>query len=208
MNFVPALAVAAILASSPVIAFEGKVVEVKDGDTVGVLREENVVVPVRLASIDAPEKSMAFGQVAKLGLSALVFGKVVNVERRGEDRYGRTIGVLHVNGNNVNAAMVRDGLAWVYCETPKDVRNCRYLDHRDYALLPLMEAAQANHVGLWKDPQPVAPWDWRREQKAGRLKEKSCKDFSTCEEAVQALEAGNTQIDGNQDGVPCEALCR
>lgn len=38
---------------------------------------------------------------------------------------------------------------------------------------------------------------------------KSCSRMSSCEEAMfQLQQCGNTQIDGNQDGIPCAALCR
>lgn len=36
---------------------------------------------------------------------------------------------------------------------------------------------------------------------------KSCSQISSCVEAQQQLACGNTQIDGDNDGIPCEALC-
>lgn len=37
--------------------------------------------------------------------------------------------------------------------------------------------------------------------------EKTCKEMSSCSEAQHQLDCGNTQIDGNKNGIPCEALC-
>lgn len=34
----------------------------------------------------------------------------------------------------------------------------------------------------------------------------TCNDFSTCEEAMKAYKAGNTRLDGDKDGIPCEKL--
>lgn len=43
---------------------------------------------------------------------------------------------------------------------------------------------------------------------APALARQTCKDFSSCEEAMKAYEAGNTNLDGDKDGIPCENLCR
>ena len=34
-----------------------------------------------------------------------------------------------------------------------------------------------------------------------------CSTFRTCAEAMESLRRGNTQIDGDRDGIPCERLC-
>jgi endonuclease YncB( thermonuclease family) len=105
--------------------FTGKVVGVADGDTITVLRwfEEKDTrssvkgykqVKVRLAQIDAPEKSQAFGQTSKQSLSDLVFGKQVRVVQETVDRYGRIVGRVYVNDMDVNAEQVSKGMAWVY----------------------------------------------------------------------------------------------
>ena len=60
-----------------------------DGDTLIVLTPEKQPIKVRLAEIDAPEKSQAFGQRSKQSLSDLVFGKQVRIEQQDRDRYGR-----------------------------------------------------------------------------------------------------------------------
>jgi len=35
----------------------------------------------------------------------------------------------------------------------------------------------------------------------------SCSSFQSCAQAVASLKAGNTKLDGDQDGIPCEPLC-
>ena len=142
-----------LLASGNALAdFNGKVVKVADGDTVTVLRGKQQV-RVRLASIDAPEKKQPFGTRSQQHLSALVFGKSIRVVEQGQDRYGRTIGVLRLDGADINRAMVAAGLAWAYTD---------YLNDRQ---MPEYErqARQARR-GLWADARPVAPWQYRREQ--------------------------------------------
>lgn len=140
--------------------FGGKVVKVADGDTVTVLRTDGArpeQVRVRLSSIDAPEKRQPWGTRSRQLLSDLVFDRQVRVEELGTDRYGRTIGVVHVGRLNANREMVRQGLAWAYRQ---------YLN--DSALLQVEAAARRARRGLWADPSPVAPWDFRRQQAAER----------------------------------------
>jgi micrococcal nuclease len=99
--------------------FAGKVVAVKDGDTLEVMRE-GVAVRVRLYGIDCPEMGQAFGQRAKQAASDLAFGKTVKVIERDRDRYGRTVGeVILEDGRNLNRELVRAGLAWWYWQYAK-----------------------------------------------------------------------------------------
>ncbi len=35
----------------------------------------------------------------------------------------------------------------------------------------------------------------------------TCKSFKTCEEAMKSYRAGNTKLDRDKDGIPCESLC-
>ena len=35
----------------------------------------------------------------------------------------------------------------------------------------------------------------------------TCKSFSSCSQAVQSYRSGNSKLDRDKDGVPCESLC-
>lgn len=142
--------------SSYAATLSGRVVGVADGDTITVLDAKNTQFKIRLSGIDAPEKKQAFGQVSKKYLSDLVYGKQVNVDYEKQDRYGRTVGKVLVNGVDVNLKQVKQGLAWFY----RKYQNEMVLDDR-LNYLHAEEAAHAAKVGLWIDPEPVAPWDFR-----------------------------------------------
>lgn len=130
--------------------FSGQVVAILDGDTVDVLVDQRPV-RVRLAQIDAPEKRQAFGTRSRQLLAELVFRKTVQVSEEGSDRYGRVIGTIHLGNLDVNAQMVREGMAWVYRRYAKDKM-----------LYELEDQAKVRSLGLWADPAPVAPWAYRR----------------------------------------------
>jgi endonuclease YncB( thermonuclease family) len=69
---------------------------------------------VRLYGIDTPEKRQDFGNKAKQFTSDMVFGKYVEVEPVTKDRYGRTVGLVYINGQCLNEELIRAGFAWVY----------------------------------------------------------------------------------------------
>lgn len=152
------LGVLLIQASAFAESVTGRVVSVADGDTITVLAAGNKQVKVRFDGIDCPEKSQAFGQVAKQFTSNLVFNKTVSVDIKEQDRYGRSVGVVRIGETNVNMALVTNGLAWWYREYAKD----------NEVLMRAEAKAKRERIGLWADTNPVAPWDFRRGGTSGR----------------------------------------
>jgi endonuclease YncB( thermonuclease family) len=136
-------------------SFTGQVVNVSDGDTLVVLRDGNVQEKVRLAEIDCPEKNQPFGQAAKRFTTNQAARKVVIVEVRDRDRYGRTVGeILFPDGKSLNRELVKAGYAWWYRKYSTDE-----------SFGELERQAQVARKGLWADRNPVPPWEWRRDLK-------------------------------------------
>jgi endonuclease YncB( thermonuclease family) len=136
-------------------SFDAKVVGVKDGDTIVVLLEGNLQETIRLAHVDCPEKKQAFGMRAKQFASNFCFGKTVKiVETARRDRSGRMIALVYVNNQCLNQSLVSNGLAWHFKKYSKDM---------SYDVLE--QKARAAKIGLWSDPNPIAPWDWRKIKK-------------------------------------------
>ena len=103
-----------------VLAGQFKCTRVTDGDTITVVTDGQKVT-IRLVGIDAPEKSRGkhqigqpFSQTSTKHLASLVLNKPVDMVSYGTDRYGRTLGVVYVEGKNVNLEMIRTGFAEVY----------------------------------------------------------------------------------------------
>lgn len=65
----------------------GRVVGMADGDTITVLDANRAQHRIRLGGIDPPEKAQPFGQRSKESLSAMIFGKEVDVQWHKHDRY-------------------------------------------------------------------------------------------------------------------------
>ena len=138
----------------------GRVVGVADGDTVTVLDASRQQHKIRLMGIDAPEKKMPWGNRSKQSLSDLVSEQQVQVEYSKKDRYGRTVGKVIVDGVDTNLAQIKAGMAWHYKQYQ---REQSVADRAAYARAE--EEARASKRGLWKDTEPVPPWDWRKSQK-------------------------------------------
>jgi len=131
--------------------FTARVVRVIDGDTISVLSGRTEV-RIRLAECDAPESSQPFGYRAKQFTSSLVFGRTVTVVPQGLDRYHRTIShIITDQGLDLSTELIRAGFAWWYR---------KYSRNTDLEILE-RQAREARR-GLWVDPSPIPPWEWRR----------------------------------------------
>ena len=90
----------------------GRVEQVSDGDTVAVLGASNVQHKIRISGIDAPERKQPFGNASRKHLATLVAGQEITVKWENRDRYGRIVGFVIVDGQDVNLAQVKAGMAW------------------------------------------------------------------------------------------------
>ena len=129
--------------------FTGLVVGVTDGDTISVMRDGETV-RIRLEGIDTPESGQAFGSQARVFTSSRVLNKRVTVHVRDVDRYGRLVSRVQVDGTDVSVALVTQGLAW------------HYTQYSDDPVLSRAEVqARTAEIGVWSQPSPVPPWEFR-----------------------------------------------
>jgi micrococcal nuclease len=134
----------------------GKVIEVNSGDVITVFNL-NRPVRVRLLGVDAPELDQTFGDVAKKHLADLIYDKSVTVEYSGIDGDHSVNGQVSLEGVDIGAQMIRDGVAWL------DPSNQYRLNATDRAVYQESEAAaRSERRGLWQQENPVAPWEFAR----------------------------------------------
>lgn len=141
---------------------EGEVVAIADGDTLTVLDRDKRQHRVRLLGIDAPEGSQDFGERSRQSLADLVFRKRVHVIVPKLDRYGRKLGKVALGTTDVNLEQLRAGMAWYYRQYEADV----FKDDRAVYDRAEREAKAAKR-GLWADPRPTPPWEFRRAGRGG-----------------------------------------
>ena len=134
----------------PAEVLEGHVDYVFDGDTVE-LRTGDRRWRIRLEGIDAPEQHQPFGAAARDFLVQLCDQQPVRVVVVGRDRYHRILGDVYRDDTWINAQIVLAGYAWE-----------RSRSSRAAELAELQRQAQHAGRGLWVDPAPVPPWEFRR----------------------------------------------
>lgn len=130
------------------------VVGVSDGDSLAVRCADpgqGQERQVRIHGIDAPERYQSFSEASRSSLAALCLHARARIQPLETDGYGRLVARLECRGEDVAAHQVRNGMAWAYT---------RYADSRP-DLAALQADARRLRLGLWADPQPVAPWIWR-----------------------------------------------
>ena len=147
----------------------GIVVAVGDGDSITVVDASRIQHRIRLASIDAPEIGQPGGSRARESLSQLVYEREVRVEGNKQDRFGRIIGKVWVVpsscprcGKTLDAglAQVTMGEAWWFRryakqQSPEDRGRYEFAE----------QEARGKKAGLWHEPDPVPPWEWREDRR-------------------------------------------
>ena len=146
-------------------SISGHVVDVYDGDTISVMDADRSEWKVRLAAIDAPELSQAFGKKARKELLELVLDHPVTVtfDRTDGDR---VVGTVKLESQreilgavfpiNINQYLVGQGFAWY----DRSFENAQTSEER--RLYSKLEAqARSDKKGLWAEKNPVPPWEFR-----------------------------------------------
>lgn len=129
------------------------VVHVADGDTLTVRCGAGQVTKqvVRLAEIDAPEDGQPFGALSRRRLVVACLRQPATLVVRSRDVYGRAVAKVSCAGMDAGAAQVTAGMAWAFD---------RYA--RDPELYRLQNEARGAKRGLWSEPAPMPPWEWRK----------------------------------------------
>lgn len=138
------------------IILYGTVYTIVDGDTYDLSLENNEIIRIRMEGIDSPEPGMPFSKVSKNYLGQLCFNKTVKVLKTGIDGK-RIIGFTYLqDGTELSHEMIKAGMAWHYKEFNNDP---------DLARLEI--DARNSRLGLWKDDNPIPPWEIRSLHKKG-----------------------------------------
>ncbi len=141
----------------------GKVMQVKDGDTVVISPIEGGQFFIcRLYGIDAPETShprfgqpgQPYGEEAKSELKKLILGQEVTVTLTGQKTYKREVCLIRKDEMDVNLEMVKRGYAWAYKQYLRRPYASEYIEAEN--------EAREKRLGLWQDINPRPPWEFRR----------------------------------------------
>jgi endonuclease YncB( thermonuclease family) len=218
---------------------QGVVTAVTDGDSLWLAQPGQRDIEVRLRDIDAPEICQVWGAEARQALEEWVLGKTVVLRIAGRDTYGRTLGQVLADDVDVGVKMVEEGHAWSVrtnwdrgplVSQERMARALRRGLHglpspvmpRDFRqghgpCVPEGVAARSTPGAAAAAPAVVAappPRPARSDAPPavtfrcdGRTR---CSQMRSCEEAQYFLaRCPGVQMDGDNDGIPCESQwCR
>jgi len=140
---------------------EGVALDVQDGDTFDFQGLDGRRIRVRLAGIDAPERNQPYADHARRRLAEALRGAPVRLDPIKRDPFGRLVARVWVRRGDspevdIALALVRAGLAWHFARYRADQTADEF---ERYA--QAQREARAARLGLWRTPEPEAPWDFR-----------------------------------------------
>lgn len=162
-----------LIAKEPIRTIEGIVVKVSDGDTINVQDSYGTKLKIRLYGIDAPETEKSnkktgrvskpgqpYGEQAYQALNSKIYRKQVKLEIMAVDQYKRSVGIVYLNGKNINLEMVAEGWAWAYRQYLDRPHASEYVEAEEHA--------RAKRLGIWQQNNPEPPWEFRRSLKRSK----------------------------------------
>jgi len=157
LTIIVLLSLASVLAApagaqvEPGRTFTGTVTGAVDGDTFAVWRSAGDTVTVDLWGVDAPEPGQTYGAATTRAVRHYVINKSVWVAVETVDRRGRAVARIEVRGKALSKMLLRRGLVWHSDRQGPTAKSLKRLER---------EARTAGR-GLWSQPTPTPPWEWR-----------------------------------------------
>jgi|GEM_PF-3222540 len=149
--------------------WDAAIVGISDADTVTAKSADGGhAEKIRLWGIDAPETQQRMGPEATQALTRMIRGPIT-VEGYGYDKYWRLLAILHTPQRvSLQEQLISQGWVWVYEEYCDDKALCD--KWRD-----LQQTARSKRLGLWIDPDPTPPWEWRKQQREWRKQQREAR---------------------------------
>ena len=153
-------------ASASAETLTGRVLSIADGDTLTILTADEKQHRIRLDGIDAPERTQPYSQRSRQSLAELAHQQEAVADCQKVDKYQRNVCVVRVHGVDVGLEQVKRGMAWHF----KRYEAEQSPENRSIYAAAEREARAAAKRGLWLDPAPVAPWEFRAAKTMTRKK--------------------------------------
>lgn len=173
--------------------------------------------------MDADDKNGPCYAEAKKRLSELILHKIVELEKdvSERDQYQRLLRYVWFEGKNLNVEMVREGFA-IAKTYPPDTKyqeeiakaeeeainnksGCKWREETKTQTETVAQPLSPTPTPVTTPTQPSTP-STTGFTCAGKTK---CGQMTSCQEAYFYLNnCGLSRLDGDDDGVPCESICK
>ncbi|WP_424243857.1 thermonuclease family protein [Azonexus hydrophilus] len=141
----------------------GSVLMNPDGDTLKLMTDERGLINIRLSGADTPETGQAYWRSARNYLRSLVAGQKTTAWCYKEDRFYRQVCHVRVGNRDVGQAMIEAGYAWYAFQFSPELTREQRLGYPEAE-----RQAKAGRIGIWQEPNPMAPWECRRLKRTGK----------------------------------------
>lgn len=135
----------------------GKIVAYSSGTAFSVLDPDEKLRRIKLTGVDAPERRQRFAAEARQLASEWLGRTSIQVRVDGSGRDGRTHGRVEIDGRDVGLSLLTAGMAW--CD-PSDESMLPAPTRETYQTA--CNKAKASRQGIWRDANPVPPWEYRK----------------------------------------------
>ncbi len=142
----------------------------------------SIKMKIRLYGIDCPELNQPYGKDAKQFLLKLVKNTLLIVaHNKNCDKSKRQISKVIIFSKRISLnvisprtrfkdlskELIKRGLAWVYPKHFTMLADSRWAgsDKTLQKWEKLQAEAKKKKIGLWKDKNPIPPWEWRKRKK-------------------------------------------
>jgi endonuclease YncB( thermonuclease family) len=143
-----------------------RLVRIFDGDSMVMRNPEGETLKMRIAGIDAPEKSQPFADPARDRLSELLQQGPLEVAILKKDVYGRWLASIRVADRDLGQQLLEEGYVWFFRRYQSDLTSeqRRIYDSAE-------KAARDAGRGLWADATPLPPWEFRQRNRETRQRD-------------------------------------
>jgi len=166
--------------------------QISDGDSFILTAANGERIRIRLAGIDAPERTQPYARRAQEALETLLRSGPISLEAQKKDRYDRWISIVRVAGVDAGLAQLDQGWAWYFKRYRKDLPQ-----DLQAAYEAAEEKARAARRGLWAwEGSLEPPWVFRERQRedAGRKEGRLLFDLPLTQRFVTTNATGHRDI--------------
>lgn len=154
------LCVTTLLQAEPWV-LRGRVIGVHDGDSLTLLDAQRLQHKIRLNGIDAPELGQPYGQASRRSLQQQALRRKATAHCIKTDPYGRHICQVVIDDSDMARHQLATGMAWFFARYRRDLTPDLQQQYK-----AAEQRTRGASTGLWSQPAPTAPWDWRAAQRA------------------------------------------
>lgn len=176
--------------------------KVVDGDTIYLDNGEKI----RMVGVNTPERGVEGYITSKNFVQKLCLNKKVGIDiddSKHSDRYGRTLGVVIVNGKNVNEMLLKEGLAEIMYMPPSEFYPYDWADSDTHVSSGHSSSSSSSHPTSSKSTSSSDSANYIGNSNTGKFHDASCSSVSRMSDRNKVFFSGRDDAI-SQGYAPCK----